>query len=51
MSNALYKTRFRFAAAGYPFPLEKSPRPFGEVLSYEFWVLSSLAHYEMWGKG
>ena len=27
-------------AAEYPFPLEKSPRPFGEVMSFEFWVLS-----------
>ena len=33
------------AAAEYPFPRGKSPRPFGEVLSYEFWVLSCLVHH------
>ena len=34
-----------FGGEEYPSPLEKSPRPFGEVLSYEFWVLSCLAQY------
>jgi hypothetical protein len=35
----------RDCAAEYPFPPGKSPRPFGEVLSYEFWVLSCLVQY------
>ena len=35
------------AAEEHLFPRGKSPRPFGEVLSYEFWILSCLAHYEM----
>jgi hypothetical protein len=33
------------AVAEYPFPLEKALRPFREVLSYEFRVLSYLAQY------
>ena len=33
------------AAEDYAYRREKSPRPFGEVLSYEFWVLSCLAQY------
>src|SRR5207249_9215616 len=39
--------RSRHGAREYPFPLDKSPRPFGEVLSYEFWVMSCQARSEM----
>ena len=35
------------AAEGYLFIHGKSSCPFAEVLSYEFWVLSCLAQYEM----
>lgn len=40
-----------YCAAEYPFPHEKSLRPFGEVLSYEFWVLSYLAQCSGVGEG
>jgi hypothetical protein len=46
-------TKFRHSSSlravrcreGYAFRGEKSHRPFGEVLSYEFWVLSCQAQY------
>jgi hypothetical protein len=46
-SGSLREVRERSLKASHflPFPLEKSPRPFGEVLSYEFWVLSCLVQY------
>jgi hypothetical protein len=50
-SGSLWEVREQNVKASHfsPFPLEKSRRRFGEVLSYEFWVLSCLAQY--WGVG
>jgi hypothetical protein len=52
-SGSLREVRERSLKAShfYPFPLEKSPRPFGEVLSFEFWVLSCLAQFLDVGEG